>query len=272
MPDKNAHKRCPQCSGEIDYFGSCRRCGREWSEGLEEDETAAGLPEGQQHPSEIKPQPTKKLRRNRHTKSSKKASDPDDKYALWRIDPANDDDTEIIRKRSLMRLDSRKTYNAMGLSLRAHEANKAALLWLSRLWEFLSDEEQSALTPALEHLKHGFADLKVVAQAKVNEAARMEIELEKEHKAARAARLFQQKKKAQGVDPALQSGKAKEIMPGEDTEGLGLDLATIDPKALESLSHEELLELAKAKLSNLDKEKALRRRVERPDDGDSPEE
>src|SRR5579863_6847061 len=142
MPDKNAHKRCPQCGGEIDYFGSCRRCGREWSEGLEEDEAAEGLPDGQQHPSEVKPQPTKKLRRNRFTKSSKKAAASDDKYALWRIDSANDDDTEIIRKRSLMRLDSRKIYNQMGLSLRAHEAEKAALLWLSRLWDFLSDEEQ----------------------------------------------------------------------------------------------------------------------------------
>jgi hypothetical protein len=273
---KNDNKRCPQCGGAIDYFGSCRRCGREWTENLEEDEVPEGLPEGQQHPSEVKPPASKRPKRNRFTKSSKgpKATSAADKYSLWRIDPANDDDTEIIRKRSLMRLDSRKTYNAMGLSLRAHEAEKAALLWLSRLWAFLSDEEQAALTPAVEHLKHSFADVKLVAQAKVNEAARMEIELEKEHKAARTARIRLQKvKAAAGINPALQSGKAKEIMPGEDTEGMGVpDLAVIDPKALEQLSYDDLLELAKAKLSNLDQEKALRRKSEKLATDDTPEE
>lgn len=269
---KNDSKRCPQCGGAIDYFGSCRKCGREWSESLEDDELAEGLPDGKQHPSEIKPPASKKPRRNRFTKSSKKAADPKDKYALWRIDASNDDDTEIIRKRSLMRLDSRKTYNAMGLSLRAHEANKAALLWLSRLWEFLSDEEQAALTPALDHLKHSFADLRLVAQAKVREAAKMEIELEKEHKAARAARL-RLHKKAQGVNPALQSGKVVDIKPGEDTEGFGNpEPAVLDPKALEKLSYDDLLELAKHKLSNLDQEKALRRKTENLTDDDYPEE
>src|SRR5271167_137780 len=111
MP-KNDTKRCPQCSGAIDYFGSCRRCGREWSETLEEEELAEGLPEGQQHPAEIKPPAKTPRKRNRFTKSSKKAeaAASNDKYALWRIDPARDDEAEIINKRSLMRLDSRKTY------------------------------------------------------------------------------------------------------------------------------------------------------------------
>src|SRR5271157_2241445 len=161
----NSSKRCPQCNGAIDYFGTCRRCGREWSESLEEDELAEGLPEGQQHPAEVKPPAKTPRKRNRFTKSSKGPAAPTDKYSLWRIDAARDDDTEIIRKRSLMRLDSRKTYNAMGLSLRAHEATKASVLWLSRLWEFLSEEEQAALTPALEHLKRGYADLRLVTQA-----------------------------------------------------------------------------------------------------------
>src|SRR5271170_2305162 len=213
----NSSKRCPQCNGAIDYFGSCRRCGREWSENLEDEELAEGLPEGQQHPAEVK-KPTKKTprKRNRFTKSSKGPSAPTDKYSLWRIDASNDDDTEIIRKRSLMRLDSRRTYNAMGLSLRAHEAQKAALLWLSRLWEFLSDEEQTALAPTLEFLKRGFADLKVLAQAKVQEAARMEIELEREHKSARIARtrlLSEAAKKKRAEDESR--SKTKDIMPHE---------------------------------------------------------
>src|SRR5271156_4982242 len=100
----NSSKRCPQCGGAIDYFGSCRRCGREWTENLDEEEVAEGLPEGQQHPSEIKPPKSKKPRKNRFTKSSMSAAD---KRSLWRIDVSNDDDAEITKKRSLMRLDSR---------------------------------------------------------------------------------------------------------------------------------------------------------------------
>lgn len=266
---KNDNKRCPQCGGAIDYFGSCRRCGREWSENLEEDEVADGLPEGQQHPAEVKQVGKRKPRRNRFTKSSEPKQASDDKYALWRIDTTKDDETEIIKKRSLMRLDSRKTYNAMGLSLRAHEAEKAALLWLSRLWAFLSEEEQTALTPAVEHLKRSFADVKLVAQSKVHEAAAMEIALEKEHKAARTARirLLSEEAKRRQKEAAT-----KQILPGEDTEGFGApNPATIDPQALE-LSPDDLMELAKHKLSNLDQEKALRRRVEQPTDDDSPEE
>jgi hypothetical protein len=266
MP-KNDSKRCPQCGGTIDYFGSCRRCGREWTETLEEDELAEGLPEGQQHPAEIKSTKPKRTR-TKYTKNSTPKSAATDKYSLWQIDD-QDDETEIIRKRSLMRLDSRKTYNQMGLSLRAHEASKASLLWLSRLWEFLSEDEKTALTPALEHLKRGYADLKLVAASKVNEAAKMEIELDKAHKSARRARLRMMDAEAKKRKEAA----AKQIVPQEDTEGYGVpDLATISPEALDTLTHEELLELAKAKLSNLDQEKALRKRSEKTADEDTPEE
>jgi hypothetical protein len=271
MP-KNDNKRCPQCGGAIDYFGSCRRCGREWTASLEEDELAEGLPEGQQHPAEVKT-PAKKRTRTKYTKNSTNNSDSEkaDPYALWQITD-QDDETEIIKKRSLMRLDSRKTYNQMGLALRAHEATKASLLWLSRLWEFLSDAEQQALTPTLEYLKRGHADLKLVAQSKVNEAAKMELELDKAHKAARRARLRMMDAEAKRRKEAA----TVQIRPGEDTEGYGVpNLATISPEDLEQLSHEDLLELAKSKLANLDQEKALRKRshaladdADRDDTGD----
>lgn len=261
MPD-NKNKRCPACGGGIDYFGSCRRCGREWSPALEEDELAEGLPEGKQHPSEVEEEKPKKPARNRNTKSS------GDKRTLWRID-ASDDETEIIRKRSLMRLDSRKTYNAMGLSLRAHEAQKASLLWLSKLWEFLSEEEREALAPAVSILKLGYAELKRVAEAKVNEAAAMEIEMEKEYRAARQAR--QRLMAAEAKRRAEDRSKVVPILPHEDTEGYGNpEPATVDPKALETLSKDDLMEIAKERLANIDQEKALRKRADRPEgeDGD----
>jgi hypothetical protein len=264
MP-KNADKRCPQCGGSIDYFGSCRRCGREWSEELEEEELAEGLPEGQQHPSEVKPPKKQTRTRTRYTKNSRRASA--DKYALWRVDAKSDDETEIIRKRSLMRLDSRKTYNQMGLALRAHDASKAAVLWLSRLWELLSEDEQRAIAPAIDHIRRGYADLKLVAQSKVNEAAKMEVELEREHKAARAARAkLMEKRNRERLKEAT-----KQIVPGEDTEGMSVpEPASLDPQALGQLSYEDLLELAKHKLADIDAEKALRRRAERITDEDDP--
>lgn len=260
---KNDNKRCPQCGGSIDYFGSCRRCGREWTKELEEDEIAEGLPEGEQHPSEIKSK-SKKPRKNRWTKSSTS----EDRFKLWRID-GNENETEIINKRSLMHLESRKTYNAMGLALRSHEALKAAILWLSRLWEFLSEDEQKALAPALEHLKRGYVDVKLAAQFKVNETAKMEIEMEKALKAARTQRI---KLLAAEAKKKAKEAAKKEITPGEDTEGLNLpDPVTIDPKALNDLTADDLLELAKAKLANLDQEKALRKRGERTNDENTPE-
>lgn len=262
----NSNKRCPQCGGAIDIFGSCRRCGREWSENLEDDELAEGLKEGEQHPAEIK-QPKKKKTRTKYTKTS---SSPDDKYRNWQITD-NDDETEIINKRSLMRLDSRKTYNAMGLALRAHEAEKGALLWITRLWAFLSEEEQVALTPALEHLKRSFADIKVVAQAKVNEAAKMELEMDKAHKSARKARVrLMAAATKQRVKEAAQNEMPK---PGQDSEGFGVPtLVDLDPAALDTLSREELLEFAKHRLSNLDQEKALRKRADKLSSDDTSDE
>lgn len=262
-------KRCPQCAGEIDYFGSCRKCGREWSDKLEEGENAHGLPEGQQHPALI-PVPNKTTaRKSKFTKSKpapeKQFAETSSRFQPWMIN-LSDSDTEIIRKRSLMRLEARNIYNQMGLSLRAHDSQKGTLLWLSRLWEFLNEEEKKNLAPTMERLKQGFAELRVIAQAKSAEAAKMEVALEKAHKSARRARLKQ-------MDDAKKKEAASvSISPGQDTEGMGVpDLATIDPKVLSTLTKEDLIELAKTKLANLDQEKALKKRQQPRADEDPNE-
>ena len=266
-------KQCPNCTGEIDFFDTCKKCGREWSETLEEDEKAVGLPEGEQHPAEIKKIGNRPIR-TRFTKTKAAlegkefatlAPEVAPKFLPWMIDPARDDDNEIVRKRSLMRLDSRKIYNAMGLSVRAHDAQKAALLWLTRLWEFLSDEEKRVLEPTLTRMKADFSELRLVAQAKISDAAKMEHAMEKAHKQARQARV-------RIVDEERKKQAAKEIKPHEDTEGFGTpEPVTIDPKALETMTREELLELAKTRLANLDNEKALKKKRSFTPDEDSLE-
>ncbi len=257
-------KRCPNCTGEIDFFDTCKKCGREWSETLEDGEKAVGLPEGEQHSAtEVKQVGPRAPRQTRFTKTKAAlegkefatlAPDVAPKFLPWMIDPDKDNDNEIVRKRSLMRLDSRKIYNAMGLSVRAHDAQKAALLWITRLWEFLSEEEKRVLEPTVERMKAGFSELRLVAQAKISDAAHMEHAMEKAHKQARQARV-------RIVDAERKKAAVEQMKPHEDTEGFGTpEPVSIDPKALETMTREELLELAKSRLANLDQEKALKKR------------
>jgi hypothetical protein len=261
-------KRCPRCGGEIDYFDTCRRCGREWSEHLEEGEQASGLPEGEQHPAETKKVDKRKPRKNRFTKSGKRLQgrefvsfNPEvaPQFQPWQIDASSDSDDEIIRKRSLMRLDAHKQYNTLGLSLRAHEYAKGALLWFSRLWELLSDDERKNLVPTMDNLKKAFAGIREVSRAKVAETAQMEKALERAHNDSRRARLRIETEKAKQV-------AAKKILPQQDSEGLGVNPLEIDPKLLATLTKEELIELAKERLATLDQEKALRKRREKPEE------
>lgn|SRR5271166_1628604 len=259
---KNDDKQCPQCGGTIDYFGSCRRCGREWSETLEEGEQPSGLPEGQQHPSKkkvVKKTPT----RTRYTKNRKTADDS--KWDVWQIDVARDTETEIIQKRSLMHLDSRKMYNTLGLSIRARRSQKEALLWLSRLWELLPEEDQKKLASTMTILKRGFADIEALTEYKMAETAVMEKALEKAHSTARVARMK--------IIKADAEKKAKDKLPGrgQDSEGfavptpVGLKPEDLDdPELLKKLKQNELLEIAKGRLANLDKEKALKKRSQKP--------
>jgi hypothetical protein len=286
MP-RNAEKRCPQCGGPIDYFGSCRKCGREWTEKLEVDEQATGKKEGEQHEPFVKEQRGKKPARNRNTKNPKRAKAAaklPEKFAEWMIDPVRDSETEVIRKRSLMRLDSRKMYNAMGLSVRAHENQKAALLWFERLWEFLEEDERSKLAPIVESLKASYIGVRNLAQLKVREAAEMEIVMEKAHQQARKARLRlldeDAKKKARdkkagkvpkeligpwgpyepgkGPSDPPGLGHVVPIMPGQDTGGFSTPEPAVIPP-------EKLLAFAKERLANLDKEKKQRRKPKDPE-------
>lgn len=258
----NSTKQCPQCGGEIDIFGSCRRCGREWSEGLEEGEQGAGLPAGLQHPSKKTPTKPKTIR-TRYTKNRRAADGS--KFDLWQIDVANDTETEIIHKRSLMHLDTRKMYSTLGLSLRARRSQKEALLWLSQLGELLPEEDQKRLAPTLMLLKRGFADVEALTQHKMAETAIMEKALEQAHSTARVARMKLIKVERDKLAKTM-------LLPGQDSEGMAVPTPqTIkpedldDPELLKKLKQDELLELAKARLANLDSEKLLKKRTEKPE-------
>ena len=245
-------KRCPKCGSPVDMLETCRRCGRAWTQELEKDDTghiieeAVGLEAGQQHESIAKKVGPRKLRKSRFARTKEElagkkskafSEDLPPQFAAWEI-KESDDGAEIDRKRSLMRLDSRRIYNQMGLSVRAQESSKAVLLWLNRLWGFLELEEQDALAPTLKRLMDAFGVLTKVRRSKIIQAAKMEKAMEKAYQQARKARVLaaeKQKKYASKFPP-----------PESDSEGLGLM-----PVGLES----ELLERAKEKLLKLEKEK-----------------
>ena len=257
MAGKNADKRCPACAGEIDYFGSCRKCGRAWSEALEPGERALGLPEGEQHdPGAPAPDPPKRGRASRFAKSGAALRGEEfaalagapERFGDWQISD-RDGDTEIVRKRALMRRDSRKAYNAAGLSVRAHDNLKAAMLFLGGLGEYLDDSERAGAAEAAGLMRRAYEELGRVRQAKVADAAAMEVALEKAHRDARRARLRQA--------DAARKRAAKEIAPGEDTEGMSVP----EPVALPP---GDLLDDAKRRLAALDEERAARKKGRRP--------
>jgi hypothetical protein len=247
-------KQCPQCNGQIDFFGSCRKCGRQWSEDLELGEKAFGLPEGEQYKSVVKKIGPHTPRKNRFTKSKGALAGKDFKtfapevplkYQNWQIN-ATDDVTEIVKKRALMRLDSRKLYSALGLSVRASDCQKATLSSLSRMWEFLDEEERKIITPTMERLKITLGEIQKVCEKKIIETSEMEKALEKARMSARKARV------RIATDEQKAQIAAKLIIPGEDTEGLS------DPEP-QNISPSALLEQAKEKLLALDKEKNLKK-------------
>lgn len=246
MPNKNQNKRCPKCGHKIDIVGTCKKCGRPWSETLEEGETAIDnkgqpLPEGQQYDALIVSSKPPRL------KAEKKAHPFSDDLLdseAWNISP-QDTEIEIHRKRSLLHLNSRTIYNAMGTSTKAFEAQKSALLWLSRFHKFVPEEEQTALIPIIAGLKSALGLLTLIRNAKVSQAVKMEKAMEKVYSQIRKTRLKDMKK------------ATKVTLPEQDSEGLGLSPVEIDPKLLLQQAEEQLLalDIAKTKAKNKAKEK-----------------
>jgi hypothetical protein len=114
------------------------------------------------------------------------------------------------------------------------------------MWEFLDEEEKKILSPTMERLKITLGEIQKVCEKKIIETSEMEKALEKARMSARKARIriTADEQKAQIA--------AKQIIPGEDTEGLS------DPEP-QFISPSALLEQAKEKLIALAKEKNLKK-------------
>ena len=110
------------------------------------------------------------------------------------IDPQVDDEVEVTRKRALLRLNSSKIYNLMGLSVKAQESQKAALQWLVRLADELDvddvalQKERGELLPLIQTLQDAFRTLTHIRQTKIKQAEAMEEVATKARSGARKVR------------------------------------------------------------------------------------
>lgn len=242
---------CPKCFGPIDYFNTCRQCGRPWTPTL----TKAEIEEAARGESED-PEPVlvgereSALEREKEEIVGKvvkpvgiKKKNAPPIFKHWEINDG-DDDTTIVQKRSLMRLDARKVYNQMGLAMRAYQTQKKVLICLSNLWGFLDEPERDAFAPTAELLKQGLMGLAELSSKKVNLAAQMEEALVREKRKARTVRS------AKGVIDAAIKKATKMTTPGHDSEGFEtVDLADLDP--------EELMEQVKIQLAQRDRKSVV---------------
>jgi hypothetical protein len=231
---------CPKCFGPIDYFNTCRTCGRPWTPALTEAEKLEAEQEGREEPTLVGEREAA-LEREKEEIVGKKAKPVGTKkhdspmFKHWEINDG-DDDTEIVRKRSLMRLDARKVYNQMGLAMRAYQTQKKVLICLSNLWGFLDEPERESFAPTAELLKQGLMGLAELSSKKVNLAAQMEEALLREKRKARTVRS------AKDVISAAIKKATKLTTPGADSEGFEtVDLVDLDP--------EELMEQVKIQLA-----------------------
>ncbi len=268
MPKKKANNRegkfreCPACYGPIDYFNSCRHCGRRWTPELSEIEKKelelarekrdSGEPLEEEQVVQLSAREAA-LQRDKEEILGKKAKlvgtkskDTPASFKEWQIHDG-DDDTEISRKRSLMRLDSRKIYNQMGLVMRAYQNQKGVILWLTRLWEYLDEAERDEFAPTADLLKKGMMGLAEFSAKKVELAAQMEEALLKEQRKVRTVRAAKS-----AIDTAARAKRATKLTtPGADSEGFEtVDMADLDP--------EELLEQVRIQLSLKSKKKQSR--------------
>jgi hypothetical protein len=104
------------------------------------------------------------------------------------IDPKEDGEVEVSRKRALLRLNSQRIYAQMGCSVQALNSMKNTALWMARLAENMDEEDKSTVLPILVATEGMLSGLEDLSHRMTGRAMQMEEVVEKERKHARAAR------------------------------------------------------------------------------------
>ena len=134
------------------------------------------------------------------------------------IDPEHDGETEISRKRSLMRLNTQRIYMQMGCAAQAFNSLVAAVKWLIRLLENTDEEEREAIAPLLAMFRDIAGKADEFNRLKIGQAVLMEELVEGAIKKARKSRLRLAKAHSDNVKKTgefgiLRLGGALPILP-----------------------------------------------------------
>lgn len=105
------------------------------------------------------------------------------------IEPEQDDETEVIRKEALLRLNSQRVYMQMGCAVKAYNSIKETAKWVANLFENMDEEDRNAASSVFMGIEGMMFGLESLSNQKIEQAVRMEELVERERKKARAARM-----------------------------------------------------------------------------------
>ncbi len=105
------------------------------------------------------------------------------------IDAEHDGETEIARKRALLRLNSQRIYMQMSSSVQAYQGQRQVLRWLGVLTENLDEAGREAVAPHIMACQDLLLRLDTLSQEKIKQAVDMEEVLTEARTKARQARL-----------------------------------------------------------------------------------
>ena len=104
-------------------------------------------------------------------------------------DPEQDNETEISRKRSLLRLNSQRVYMQMGCAVKAYNSMKETAKWIANLFENMDEEDRATCAPVFMGMEGMLFGLESLSNQKIAQAIKMEEMVEEERKRVRAARM-----------------------------------------------------------------------------------
>ena len=155
------------------------------------------------------------------------------------IDPEHDGETEISRKRSLMRLNTQRIYMQMGCTAHAFLSLTASVKWLARLSENVDEEEREGVAPLLEMAKAVLGKAGEFNRKKIAQSVSMEEEVSGAIRKTRKARLRLAKAHSDKVKKTnefgiLRFGAMSPILPIFRTE---VSLGSFEQAALAAGGH-----------------------------------
>jgi hypothetical protein len=146
--------------------------------------------------------------------------------------------TEVIRKRSLMKVESGRIYSQLGTSLKAYEMARMSLIWLNQLRDATKEDEDSRdrIEKLVKLMAGAVEELFQMQSEKRQLTADMEVALTK------ASRdISRSRKRALDIESEVRRKGLKSLTPEEDHPETAAPEVAIDPNLILQNAREEIL-------------------------------